>query len=184
MGPAHQTLHSNKYACHVLLIVINLPVFVSSTNFICTDFLFASKSLMKTLNSIGPKTDPCRIPLETHPFVDNHWLITAFWDLSVIQFLIHLTCTPSYCIVFIFYLNVSPTKSNASEKSKSFASASFPWSTKHVLSLKDEIGFIWQNLFSINHGMDCHYLYSLTFFLTNPIPGFFPFFPHLLKDLQ
>lgn len=94
-------------------------IFVPSRNFIRNNFIFTSRSLPKMMNSTGALTDPCRATLEMFPFSDNSLLTTTFWDLSVTQFLIHLTCASAKVYSANILIIVScGIKSNALHKFK------------------------------------------------------------------
>lgn len=80
-------------ALHPPALIPTSSIFVPPTNFIRNNFIFTSRSLPKMMNSMGAPTDPCRATLKMFPFSDDSLLTTTFWDLSVTQFLIHLTCT-------------------------------------------------------------------------------------------
>src|SRR5215469_5019306 len=73
---------------------IRLPIFVSSANFEILLIMFVSRSLIYTINRMGPRTDPWGTPLVTSDQFEDSPFMTTRCCLFFNQFLIQVKRFP------------------------------------------------------------------------------------------
>src|SRR5215469_7649781 len=78
----------------LLLLSTRLPIFVSSANFKILLIMSVSKSLIYTINRMGPRTDPWGTPLVTSDQFEYSPFMTTRYGLSFNQFLIQVKRFP------------------------------------------------------------------------------------------
>src|SRR5215469_8478349 len=77
-----------------LFLSTRLSIFVSSANFEILLIMFVSKSLMYTINRMGPRADLWGTPLVTSDQFEDSPFMTTRCCLSFNQFLIHVKRFP------------------------------------------------------------------------------------------
>lgn len=78
--PSSQAVKVLHHGSLALTCIISSPSLVWTADLLSTHFVTYSSSLIKILNRMGPRTDPCNMPHISRLWVEYEPLTTALWS--------------------------------------------------------------------------------------------------------